>query len=91
MNMNNWEIALCDAGKFLLQICNHNLLLADAIHHGSGRKPILPASAALVVDEAYKLSETAREMFGTTLTAHDIQTLIRSLLPSVIHRQRLPL
>ena len=71
--------SLCDSGRFLFQICNHNLLLADAIHHGSGRKPILPVSAALVVDEAHKLPETAREMFGTTLTASDIQTLIRSL------------
>ena len=28
----------CDTGLFLFQICNHNLLLADAIHRSSGRR-----------------------------------------------------
>jgi len=69
----------CDKGAFLFHICNHNLLLADAIHRGSGCTPILPDICALVVDEAHKLPETARQMFGTTLEARDIQALIRSL------------
>ncbi len=30
----------CDSGQYLFQICNHNLLLADAIHRGSGHRPI---------------------------------------------------
>ena len=59
----------CDSGRYLFQICNHNLLLADAIHRGSGRKPILPDTCALIVDEAHKLPETARQMFGVTLAA----------------------
>ena len=40
----------CDSGLFLFQICNHNLLLADAIHRSSGRRPILPDAGALVID-----------------------------------------
>ncbi len=69
----------CDSGRYLFQICNHNLLLADAIHRGSGRKPILPDACALVVDEAHKLPETARQMFGVTLAAEDIRALTHSL------------
>jgi len=69
----------CDKGLYLFQICNHNLLLADAIHRGCGRTPILPDISALVVDEAHKLPETARQMFGTTLEARDIEALIRGL------------
>ncbi len=69
----------CDSGFFLFQICNHNLLLADAIHRGSGRKPILPDTCALIVDEAHKLPETARQMFGVTLAAEDIRALTHSL------------
>ena len=69
----------CDSGLFLFQICNHNLLLADAIHRGSGRKPILPDACALIVDEAHKLPETARQMFGVTLAAEDIRALTHSL------------
>ena len=54
-------------------------VLADAIHRGSGHKPILPDTCALVVDEAHKLPETARQMFGITLASKDIRTLIRTL------------
>ena len=69
----------CDTGLFPFQICNHNLLLADAIHRNTGKSPILPDSCAVIVDEAHKLPEAARQMFGTTLEASDIQALIRSL------------
>ena len=72
-----WED--CNSGRYLFQICNHNLLLADAIHRGSGRRPILPDACALIVDETHKLPETARQMFGVTLTAEDIRALTQSL------------
>lgn len=72
-----WED--CNSGRYLFQICNHNLLLADAIHRGSGRKPILPDACVLIVDEAHKLPETARQMFGVTLTVEDIRALTHSL------------
>ena len=69
----------CDGGQYPFQICNHNLLLADAIHRGTGRQPILPDSLAIIIDEAHKLPETARHMFGVTLRAEDIQGLIHDL------------
>ena len=70
----------CDSGRYLFQLCYHNLLLADAIHRSSGRKPILPDACALIVDEAHKLPETARQMFGVTLAAEDIRALTHGLL-----------
>ena len=66
----------CETGRHLFQICNHNLLLADTIHRDSGRKPIFPAVCALILDEAHKLPETARQMFSVTLSASDIHDLI---------------
>ena len=69
----------CDTGLFLFQICNHNLLLADAIHRSSGRRPILPDTSALVIDEAHKLPDAARQMFGMTLGMEDIHSLSQSL------------
>ena len=57
----------CNSDRYLFQICNHNLLLADAIHRGSGHRPILPDVAALIIDEAHKLPETARQMFGVNV------------------------
>ena len=39
----------------------------------------LPDACALIVDEAHKLPETARQMFGVTLAAEDIRALTHSL------------
>ena len=69
----------CDDDRYVFHICNHNLLLADAIHRSQGRRSILPEHGIIIVDEAHKLPEAAREMFGMTLTAGDIQSMIRQL------------
>ena len=69
----------CDADRYVFQICNHNLLLADAIHRSQGKRPIFPEHSVIIVDEAHKLPEAAREMFGMTLTAGDIQSMIHQL------------
>lgn len=69
----------CDDERYVFQICNHNLLLANAIHRSQGRCPIFPEHSVIIVDEAHKLPEAAREMFGMTLTAGDIQSMIRQL------------
>ena len=69
----------CGGAGYQFQICNHNLLLADAIHRARGGRPILPEHAALVMDEAHKLPEVARQMFGVTLTAGELRQLIRDL------------
>ena len=70
---------VCDSGRYQFQICNHNLLLADAIHRGTGKRPIFPEYSGLVIDEAHKLPETARQMFGVTLMAEELRDLIHSL------------
>lgn len=56
-----------------LQICNHNYLLADAFHRREEYKPLLADYRALVVDEAHKLPEAARQMFGKNLCMDDIR------------------
>lgn len=57
------------------QICNHNYLLADASHRAKGYKPLLTSYRALVVDEAHKLPEAARQMYGKSLCFEDILEL----------------
>ncbi len=69
----------CFEKQYQFQICNHNLLLADAIHRNQDRNPILLEHPALVIDEAHKLPEAARQMFGVTLRGSDIQEMIRDL------------
>lgn len=55
------------------QICNHNYLLADAMHRTKGYRPLLSDYQIMVVDEAHKLPEAAKEMFGLTLCYEDIE------------------
>lgn len=58
-----------------LQICNHNYLLADAFHRREEYKPLLADYRALVVDEAHKLPEATRQMFGKNLCMDDIREI----------------
>lgn len=58
-----------------LQICNHNYLLADAFHRREEYKPLLTDYRVLVVDEAHKLPEAARQMFGKNLCMDDIREI----------------
>ncbi len=58
-----------------LQICNHNYLLADAFHRREEYKPLLSDYWALVVDEAHKLPEAVRQMFGKNLCMDDIREI----------------
>ena len=45
-----------------IQVCNHNYLLADALHRQNGWKSLLRDYQALVVDEAHRLPEAAQQM-----------------------------
>ena len=58
-----------------LQICNHNYLLADAMHRANGYRPLLADYRALVVDEAHKLPEAARQMYGRSIGREDVQEI----------------
>lgn len=53
--------------EYDIQICNHNYLLADAIHRSGGYRPLLKTYQALIIDEAHKLPETAQQMYGKRL------------------------
>lgn len=54
-----------------IQICNHNYLLADAMHRANGYKPLLKSYQALIIDEAHKFPETAQQMYGRRLGKED--------------------
>ena len=69
----------CETRQDAFQICNHNLLLADAIRRNVRGKAILPDGCAVIIDEAHKLTEAARQMLGKTLTVEDILELERAI------------
>ena len=67
------------SGDYLFQICNHNFLLADAVHRGGDKAPLLPEYGVVVIDEAHKLPEAARQMFTSSLSQENMLDAIRGL------------
>ena len=66
---------LRDSMKPDIQICNHNYLLADASHRLEDRPLLLRSYQALVVDEAHKLPDAARQMYTETLSSRAMDEL----------------
>lgn len=58
-----------------IQICNHNYLLADVIRRRQAEKPLLKDYHILIVDEAHKLPETARQMYGKSIPLSELTGL----------------
>ena len=62
-----------------VQVCNHNFLLADAEHRLQGIRPLLKEHHILVVDEAHKLPEAARQMYSRSVSQEKLRTFCRLL------------
>lgn len=62
-----------------IQICNHNYLLADAIHRKKVYRPLLNDYHAQIIDEAHKLPEAASQMFGHAVEGSEIIELSHML------------
>ena len=67
------------SGDYTFQICNHNFLLADAMHRSTGIAPLLPEYKVIVIDEAHKLPEAARQMFTQSLSQEQMMNAINGL------------
>ena len=63
------------SAEIFVQICNHNYLLADAAHRLQDLHPLLNDYRALVIDEAHKLPDAARQMYGKNLSGEDFTEL----------------
>lgn len=58
-------------------VVNHHLLLADLALKEEGFGELLPGAAAIIIDEAHQLAETATNFFGVTLSSRQINELLR--------------
>lgn len=62
-----------------IQICNHNYLLADAMHRQQEMHPLLKDYHVLIVDEAHKLPDAARQMYGQAVSPADFKQMETTL------------
>lgn len=58
-------------GDFLFQVCNHNYFLADLRHRTSSCEPLLADYKAVILDEAHKFADAARQMYGYSICLSD--------------------
>lgn len=81
------HISNCNDVGVMYQICNHNYLIADAIHKNTNRRSLIPEYSAMIIDEAHKLPEAARQMFSNRITAEDMLALIKELETADLRKQ----
>jgi ATP-dependent DNA helicase DinG len=60
-------------------VINHHLLFADMVLKEEGFGELLPGVDAVIVDEAHQIPEVASAFFGTSLSSHELQELIRDV------------
>lgn len=69
----------CMLTPYDFQIANHNLVLADILSRKGGRKKLFPDSGIIIFDEAHKLLDTARQMYGMELESVELERLTTSI------------
>ncbi|WP_258106892.1 ATP-dependent DNA helicase [Christensenella minuta] len=65
--------------EYIIQVCNHNFFIADAIHRSAGIPSLVPDYCTAIIDEAHKLPESARQMFDKLLSIDDMSALVTGL------------
>ncbi len=60
-----------------LLVINHHLLFADMALKEDGFGDLLPGADVFILDEAHQLPETASNFFGVSLSARQLQELVR--------------
>jgi ATP-dependent DNA helicase DinG len=61
-------------------IVNHHLLCADAAVRHSAYGEVIPASPALVIDEAHQLEDVATQYFGVAVSSFRVDDLVRDVV-----------
>jgi ATP-dependent DNA helicase DinG len=61
------------------QICNHNYLIADVKHRAKGIAPLIPDYQAVIIDEAHKFLQAARQMYGFEISSLSLPEILREI------------
>ncbi|MGL5434599.1 MAG: ATP-dependent DNA helicase [Lachnospiraceae bacterium] len=67
------------SGDCDFQIANHNLVVADVLSQKAGRRRLLPEYGAIIIDEAHKLPDVARQMYGIEFESGELEVLVDSV------------
>lgn len=79
-------IRSCLTCTYDFQIPNHNLVLANILSSKGGRRRLFSDYGAVIFDEAHKLLDTARQMYGIDLEDMELERLTVSIYRSIGNR-----
>ena len=71
---------LAQSGAYDFQVCNHNYFLADVLHRAKGQRPLIPHYQAVIIDEAHKFPDAARQMYGVELSSFAVSEITGDIL-----------
>lgn len=69
----------CMHGRYDFQITNHNYVFANLLNGKDGKKELLPDYKLIIFDEAHKLLDAARQMYGREIARTEISELLASI------------
>lgn len=67
------------SGEHDFQVCNHNYFLADVLRRSKEQRPLIPHYQAVIIDEAHKFLEAARQMYGVELSSLAIPRVVEDI------------
>lgn len=67
------------SGEHDFQVCNHNYFLADVLRRSKGQRPLIPHYQTVILDEAHKFLEAARQMYGVELSSLAIPRVVEDI------------
>lgn len=73
------HICYVQSGEHDFQVCNHNYFLADVLRRSKGQRPLIPHYQAVILDEAHKFLEAARQMYGVELSSLAIPRMVEDI------------
>jgi ATP-dependent DNA helicase DinG len=66
-------------GGYDFQVCNHNYLLVDIMRRTRNQRPLIPDYQAVIIDEAHKFLDAARDMYGCSLSLLELRQVISNI------------
>ncbi|VDN47249.1 ATP-dependent DNA helicase DinG [Petrocella atlantisensis] len=67
------------------QVCNHNYYLADVLRRKRNLSALLPNHKIVVIDEAHKLIDAARQMYGASISQRNLYNLANKAIPKKLN------
>jgi ATP-dependent DNA helicase DinG len=73
------HMRLIRRGGYDFQVLNHNIFLADLLRRAKDRQPLIPDCQAVIIDEAHKFTDAARDMYGASLTLAELCRIVNDV------------